>query len=504
MTQVLDSSSPETVAALKPRVREFLHKPLLHFISGQWQASKDGALADVINPSDGNVLARVAMGQAVDVDGAVQAAQKALPAWGGKTPAERAVLLHRLAEALEKNAAELAELESLDVGKAIVNSEGFDIPFGVQCIRYFADLSVQARYDVPLAVKNIEARTHRVPYGVCGFVFPWNFPFDLLMWGVMPALAAGNTVVVKPSEVTPLSTLYVCEIARQIGFPVGVINVVNGTGPVAGAALTAHPLIKRMSFTGSPGVGRMVGEVCGRNLVPCKLELGGKGAAVVFDDVDVANVAKQLAAAITLNTGQVCCTATRWIVHEKIHDRFVDLAAAALKEVRVGPALDRQTQMGPLVSEVQRQRVARYLERGKQEGARAILEGGSLRIAGHEGGFYVSPSLLVGGSDNVCCREEIFGPSAFILKFKDETAAVAEVNRLSYGLANSVWSNDLSRATRVADQMIAGNSWINAHNVFAYGLPYGGANLSGLGGGVNSAETFYDYLRPQTIARPLA
>lgn len=503
MPQVLQSSQLTGSNGLVPAVRQFLQKPLRHFIDSQWVASRDGALADVLNPSDGSVLTQVAMGQSVDVDAAVTAAHKAFADWAGRAPAERAVLLHRLADALEKKSAELAQLESLDVGKAITNAEGFDIPFGVQCIRYFAEIAVQARYEAPLALKNIEARTHRVPYGVCGFIFPWNFPFDLLMWGVMPALAAGNTVVVKPSEVTPLSTLYVCELAQQIGFPPGVLNVVNGVGSVAGAALTAHPLVKRMSFTGSPTVGKAVGEVCGRELKPCKLELGGKGAAVVFDDVDVPQAASQLAAAITLNTGQVCCTATRWLVHEKIYDQFVHSAAAALKSIRVGPALDRQTQMGPLVSQVQRQRVARYLEQGKQQGATVLLDGHMPPVAGHEGGFYVGPSLLAGDRDNICCREEIFGPSAFILKFSDESAAIAEVNRLSYGLANSVWSADLRRAARVADRMVAGNSWINAHNVFAYGLPYGGTNLSGMGGGVNSPETFYDYLRPQTIARPL-
>jgi aldehyde dehydrogenase (NAD+) len=319
----------------------------------------------------------------------------------------------------------------------------------------------------------------------------------------MPALAAGNTVVVKPSEVTPLTTLYVCHLAAEIGFPAGVINAVVGTGQKAGSALTAHPQVKRMSFTGSPGVGRMVGEVCGKNLKPCKLELGGKGAAVIFDDVDINSTAEKLAAAITLNTGQVCCTATRWIIHEKIHDELVARTKEKLKAVRVGPALDRQTQMGPLVSRVQLERVTRYIENGTKEGATLLLEPQTLRVTGHEGGFYLTPSLLGGSSDNICCREEVFGPTAYVLKFKDEQAAVHEVNSLSYGLANSVWSSDLKRAHRVAEQMIAGNSWINAHNVFAYGLPYGGANLSGMGGGVNSPETFNDYLRGQTIARPL-
>ncbi len=488
---------------LNSKVTTFLNEPLAHYIAGKWLLSTDGALADVINPSDGTVIAQVAMASAHEVDGAVNAAHNAFPAWAKMPVNQRSVLLHRLADCMEKHAGDLAQLESLDVGKAIINSEAFDIPFGVQGIRYFADLALHAQYDIPLAVKNIEARIHRVPYGACGFIFPWNFPYDLLIWGIMPALAAGNTVVVKPSEVTPLSTLYVCKLAAEVGFPAGVINVVNGTGSRAGAMLTGHPLIKRMSFTGSPGVGKIIGETCGRNLVPCKLELGGKGAAVIFDDVDVESTAQQLAAAITLNTGQVCCTATRWIIHERIHDQLLAKAAEILKNTRVGPALDRSTQMGPLVSKVQLERVNRYVENGKKQGAVAVLEPQTLRISGHDGGYYVSPSLLTGTSDNVCCREEIFGPSAYALTFSDEEAAIKQVNSLSYGLANSVWSRDLQRANRVAERMIAGNSWINAHNVFAYGLPYGGANLSGMGGGVNSPETFHDYLRSQTIARPL-
>ncbi len=489
---------------LNGTVTTFLKEPLGHYIGGKWLLSADGAVDNVINPSDGTVIAKVAMASAHEVDAAVNAAHSAFPAWAAMPANQRSVLLHRLADSIEKHAGDLAQLESLDVGKAIINSEAFDIPFGVQGIRYFADLALHAQYNIPLAVKNIEARIHRVPYGACGFIFPWNFPYDLLIWGMMPALAAGNTVVVKPSEVTPLSTLYVCKLAAEVGFPAGVINVVNGTGSKAGAILTGHPLIKRMSFTGSPGVGKIIGETCGRNLVPCKLELGGKGAAVIFDDVDIDATAQQLAAAITLNTGQVCCTATRWIIHERIHDQLLSKAAEILKSTRIGPALDRNTQMGPLVSKVQLERVNRYVENGKKQGAVAILEPQTLRISGHEGGYYVSPSLLTGSSDNVCCREEIFGPSAYALTFRDEDAAIKQVNSLSYGLANSVWSRDLQRANRVAERMIAGNSWINAHNVFAYGLPYGGANLSGMGGGVNSPETFQDYLRSQTIARPLS
>jgi aldehyde dehydrogenase (NAD+) len=237
--------------------------------------------------------------------------------------------------------------------------------------------------------------------------------------------------------------------------------------------------------------------------VPCKLELGGKGAAVVFDDADIALTATQLTGAITFNTGQVCCTATRWIVHEKIFDALVEQAVGALRATKIGSSLDPETQMGPVVSAVQRDRIHRYLDKGKAEGATVVLDGGPAEVPGTGNGFFVKPWLLAGSPDNICCREEIFGPAAYLVKFRNEAEAIELVNRLDYGLANSVWSTDLARANRVAEQLVAGNNWINAHNVFAYGLPYGGVNQSGLGGGVNSPATFFDYLREQTIARPL-
>jgi aldehyde dehydrogenase (NAD+) len=266
-------------------------------------------------------------------------------------------------------------------------------------------------------------------------------------------------------------------------------------------ALASHPKIKRMSFTGSPEVGRQIGEITGRNLVPCKLELGGKGAAVVFDDVDVDSTASELAAAVTMNTGQVCCTATRWLIHESIYERFVGKVCELFKQIKVGPGLDRNTQMGPLVSLSHRRRVLNHLDRGVKNGARFVFDLATSAPLNHRNGFFVTPALLEGPVDNTCCCEEIFGPVAYLLPFRDEKSAVASVNELSYGLANSVWSADLARANWVAERLAAGNNWINKHNLFAYGLPYGGVNLSGMGGGVNSPETFNDYLRAGTIAR---
>lgn len=500
-------SPAHAMTTMLPEVSRFLTgQPLKLFIGGEWVDAVDGGTFETRDPGNGEVLAAVAAGGAADVEQAVKAAHEAFRKSGWATlPAnDRAVSLHRLADLVDKHREALAQLESLDVGKPLQAARTVDLPNVSATLRYFADMSVLVRRREPIAVSGFEARSVRLPYGVCGFVFPWNFPLLLVGWGISPALAAGNTVVIKPAEDTPLSTLYFCKLVEEAGIPAGVVNVVTGLGETAGAALTRHQGLKRMSFTGSPEVGRLVGEACGRNLVPVKLELGGKGAAVVFDDVDVEATARALAGAITFNTGQVCCTATRWLVHEKICDKLIEQAANALTATRIGYEWDEAAQMGPVVSEKQRQRVLSYLQRGEKEGARILLPGGPAAVAGHAGGYYVKPALLSGAPDNVACREEIFGPVAYVMPFRDEDEAISLVNRSTYGLANSVWTQNLNRANRVAEAMVAGNSWINGHNLFPHGVPYGGCNLSGMGGGVNSPETYLDYLRPQSVVRPLA
>lgn len=488
-------------------VQKFISaKSLKMFIGGQWVDSLSGKTFETRDPGEGKTLATVAAGDSRDIDRAVDAARVAFrkSGWATMPANDRAVILHRLADLIDKHRDIIAQIESLDVGKPVGQATAFDVPHAAATLRYYADLSVHMRRREPIAVSGFDARTMRMPYGVCGFIFPWNFPFLLVGWGISPALAAGNTVVIKPAEDTPLSTLYFCKLAEQAGVPKGVINVVTGYGEAAGGPLAKHPGINRMSFTGSPEVGKLIAEACGRNLVPCKLELGGKGAAVLFDDIDVDASADALAGAITLNAGQVCCTASRWLVHEKILDRFVKRAGATMSAMQIGYGSDPDTKIGPVVSEKQRARVLGYIEKGQKEGAKQLLKGGKASVKGHEGGYYVKPALLTGSPDNVCAREEIFGPVAFVMPFKKEDEAIELVNRSNYGLANSVWSRDLERANRVAEAMVAGNSWINAHNLFAHGIPYGGCNLSGCGGGVLSPETLQDYLRPQSVVRPLA
>jgi aldehyde dehydrogenase (NAD+) len=494
--------TPKNLQCL-PEVVEFLEKgPLKAVIGREDVESAGGEVFTTFDPGSKTALAEVFAMQPGDVDRAVRTAAEAFAGsdWAKMSPNERGVLLHRLADAVEDRKPILAQIESLDAGKILAQAEG-DVQNFVDTLRYYADLSLHVQRRGALAVSRHEAWTVRLPWGPCGFIFPWNFPMLLIGWNIAPALAAGNTVVIKPAEDTPLSAIYLARLAREIGIPPGVINVVPGLGHVAGAALTGHPGVKRMSFTGSPEVGRKVAEACGRNLVPVKLELGGKGAAVVFDDVDLRRTAAELVGAITFHTGQVCCDATRWIIHRPIYDEFVSVCVDLLKQIKIGHEMDPASQMGPVVNEKQRNRVLGYLERGKAEGAEVLLEGGAADVPGREG-HYVKPALLAGSIDNVAAREEIFGPVAFLSHFKDEEEAIRLVNRTDYGLANSVWTADLDRARRVAESMVAGNSWIGAHNLFPHGVPYGGINQSGLGGGVLSVETLFDYWRSLSVVRP--
>ncbi|MBI3946902.1 MAG: aldehyde dehydrogenase, partial [Armatimonadetes bacterium] len=402
---------------LPPEVADFLAgSPLAAVVGGQPLESASGETFATRDPGSGAVLAEVHAMQPADVDRAVQAADRAFreTPWARMAPNERGVLLHRLADAVERRKAVFARIEALDCGKILAQAEG-DVQNFIDTLRYYTEMALHVQRRSPLAVAGHEAWTARHPWGACGFIFPWNFPLLLVGWGCAPALAAGNTVVIKPAEDTPLSTLYLARVAGEVGIPAGVINVVPGFGEVAGAALARHPGLRRMSFTGSPEVGKLVGAACGGNLVPVKLELGGKGAAVIFDDVDLADTAEKLVAAITFHTGQVCCDATRWIIHRRIYDDFLSEAIRRLRQVRVGYEMDPAAQMGPVVSEKQRQRVLSYLRRGTEEGAEALLPGGAAPVPGYDAGCYVKPAILAGPLSNVAAREEIFGPVAGLM-----------------------------------------------------------------------------------------
>ncbi|NMH89534.1 aldehyde dehydrogenase family protein [Flavivirga algicola] len=486
------------------KVKQFLSQdPIPLFIGGAWMKNSEDKIINVENPSDQSLLANVSKADANDTKSAIETADKAFAEWKNVSPEKRAAIINKFADLCERDAEELAQLEALDVGKVVNNARGFDVPFGVESLRYYANLIQKETFEKTLSIDGVESKSVRLPFGVVAFIFPWNFPLTLCMWGIGPALAAGNTVVVKPAEVTPLSTLYLGLLAKEAGIPDGVLNIIPADGPEAGEVLTSHPKVKCVSFTGSSRVGKIIGQACGFNLKPSKLELGGKGAAVVFDDADLDSAAVGLAGAITLNTGQVCCTATRWIIHEKVMDSFVEKVKKELEKTKIGPGMIEENEMGPVVSSKQLNTILDYIDKGVKEGAEVICGGARIKDANFDKGYYVAPTLLRGDEHNICFKEEIFGPVAYITSFIDEADAIRQVNSLDYGLANSVWTSDKKRAERVAKSMVSGNSWINAHNVFAYGLPYGGVNGSGNGGGVNSVQTLFDYTRALSIAEPV-
>ncbi|MCM2371284.1 aldehyde dehydrogenase family protein [Aporhodopirellula aestuarii] len=487
---------------LLPEVEAFLSQsPFPSFVGGKNFPASSGKTVATTDPGSGEKIAEIHDLSPAEIDRAVSMAEAAFPAWSSLSKADRSSILLRLADAVEKHKPIIAQIEALDAGKIEAQAQG-DVQNFVDTLRYFVGLADKVELREKINAPGFEAWKYRQPWGACAFIFPWNFPFLLIGWGISPALAAGNTVIIKPAEDTSLSAIYLARLAKEAGVPDGVINVVTGRGATAGAALSNNREIKRMSFTGSPEVGQMVGEACGRNLVPVKLELGGKGAAVVFDDVDVAETAEKLVGAITFHSGQVCCDATRWLVHRDIYEEFTKQCVAKMEKIRVGHPLDPNSEMGPVVNPNQRSRVLGYLDKGKSEGAKCLCGGGAAEVEGYSGN-YIQPALLSGSLDNVAAREEIFGPVAYIATFETEEEAIEMVNNTEYGLANSVWTKDEERANRVAEAMVAGNSWINAHNVFAQGVPYGGVNKSGVGGGVLSPETLMDYYRSTSVVRPL-
>ena len=407
------------VAPKLPEVESFLLEGTVPGVVGgeDWCGSGDTTFQSR-DPGSGELLAEVHAYTAADVNRSVEKANESFKksGWSTLAPNDRAVRLHRFADLVEQQKKVVSQIEAIDAGKLPAQALG-DVENFVESVRFFADMAMHIQRRNQLAVAGHEAWTLRSPWGTCGFIFPWNFPVLLMGWGIAPALAAGNTVVVKPAEDTPLSSIYIARLARESGMPDGVVNVVPGLGSEAGAALSANPDIRRMSFTGSPEVGRLVGESCGRNLVPVKLELGGKGAAVVFEDVDVEATAKKLVGAITFHTGQVCCDATRWLIHRSIYEDFIDACRQEMQRVKVGYQLDGSTTMGPVVNSKQRERVLDYLEKGIAQGADIVVPGGPAEVVGRNG-FYVKPCLLSGSLDNVAAREEIFGPVAYMTTFE--------------------------------------------------------------------------------------
>ncbi len=449
-------------------------------IGGKWVPSKSGKTFETINPANEEVLALVAEGDKADVDEAVKAARKAFEEskWVSITPHQRTRFLLKIAELIDQHADELAELESLDNGKPLSQARTIDISGSAGIFRYFAGWPTKIFGETNPSDPGVFNYTLREPVGVCGLITPWNFPLMMAAQKIAPALACGNTVVLKPAEQTPLTALRLGELIQEAGIPDGVVNIVTGFGPGAGSSISEHPDVDKVSFTGSTEVGKMILGASKGNLKRVSLELGGKSPNIIFPDADLNQAIPNAMNGVFFNSGQVCVAGTRIFVQRDMYDNFLEQFGKAAERMTVGNPLDPKTRLGPLVSKEQFDRVKGYLDLGRKEGARATIGGEAV-----EGkGYFVQPTLFADVNNNMrIAREEIFGPVAAAIPFKDESDAVFQGNDTTYGLAAAVWTKDVSRAHKVARALKAGTVWINCYGIADTAMPFGGYKQSGFG-----------------------
>jgi aldehyde dehydrogenase (NAD+) len=448
-------------------------------IDGQDVEPLSGRFLDILNPATGEVIAIAAEADANDVDRAVHAARGAFEgAWGTMRAADRGLILNRLAQLLEDHAEELIALESLDTGKPLSAVRRQDLPAAIDTLRYYAGWADKINGQVIPARHDALTYTIREPIGVVGAIVPWNFPLMIGMWKIAPALACGCTVVLKPAEITPLSALRIGELALEAGLPPGTLNIIPGLGKIAGRALVDHPDVDKITFTGSPAVGREILAGAAGNLKRVTLELGGKSANVIFADADLDAATKAAASGIFFNSGQVCSAGSRVLAHDSVYDEVVERLTARARAIRVGDPREPGTTMGPIVSELQMKRVLDYVDIGVKEGA--SLASGGTRIG--DRGYFVEPTVFADVEHEMrISQEEIFGPVLSVIRFSDEMDAIRKANGTKYSLAAGVWSKDIGRVQRFAKKAKAGTVWINTYGYTDVRLPWGGSRDSGFG-----------------------
>jgi acyl-CoA reductase-like NAD-dependent aldehyde dehydrogenase len=451
------------------------------FIEGRFVPASDGATAPTLNPHDNSKIADVAMAGKADVDRAVSAARAAFPAWSAMAAMDRGRLLLKLADAIESHADELAKLESLDTGHPMRDTTRLDVPRTAVTFRYFGGMADKLEGSVIPVEQGFLNYTLRQPIGVVGQIVPWNFPLMFTSWKMAPALAAGNCVVMKPAELTPLSSLRIAELMGEVGFPKGVVNILPGFGNTAGQYLAEHPGVDKISFTGSTATGRKIVQASAGNLKRVQLELGGKGANIVFADANIEAAVGGSAFAIFHNQGQACIAGSRLVLHESIADAFTEKFLRLASSIKLGDPLDPATEMGPLTSTQHRDRVMRYCEVAVEQGGKVLLGGKPPQGKNLAAGCYIEPTVVQAKATDRVSLEEVFGPFVTVTTFKTDEEALAIANGTEYGLGGGLWTSNLQRAHRFAAAMRSGMVWINCYKRVNPGSPFGGVGASGYG-----------------------